>query len=51
MNADVRFKASPNDLSANSNSNFEFATKRGFGRNDLLANFSSQTVLEMGGGL
>jgi hypothetical protein len=44
-------KARPNDLSANSNSNFEFATKRVVGPNDLSANFSSQTVLEMGGGL
>ena len=44
-------KASPNDLSANSNSNFEFDTKRVVGPNDLSSNFSSQTVLEMGGGL
>jgi hypothetical protein len=31
--------------------NFEFATKRWFGRNHFCSNFSSQTVLEMGGGL
>jgi hypothetical protein len=30
---------------------FEFETKTGFGRNDLFSKVSSQTVLEMGGGL
>ena len=46
-----RLRSVPVTFLSNSNSNFEFATKRGIGPNHFGSNFSSQTVLEMGGGL